>query len=96
MELLKTALAVYVLFINVLSVIVCVYDKNAARRKKRRIRERTLFLLCFLGGSPAMYLTMLAIRHKTKHKSFMIGIPLIMLLQIAIIYCMAIDIIGIK
>ena len=93
MELLKTALAVYVLFINILSV---VYDKNAARRKKRRIRERTLFVLCFLGGSPAMYLTMLAIRHKTKHKSFMIGIPLIMLLQITIIYCIAIDIVGIK
>ena len=73
-----------------------IFPQNAARRKKRRIRERTLFVLCFLGGSPAMYLTMLAIRHKTKHKSFMIGIPLIMLLQITIIYCIAIDIVGIK
>ena len=90
LELLKTAFAVYFVFINVLSAVVCVYDKNAARRRKRRIREKTLFVLCLLGGSPAMYLTMLAIRHKTKHKSFMIGIPLIMLLQISIIYLISV------
>lgn len=42
-------------------------------------------LLSALGGSLAMYVTMKKIRHKTKHKKFMIGIPVIMIIQIALI-----------
>jgi uncharacterized membrane protein YsdA (DUF1294 family) len=44
------------------------------------VRERTLFILSALGGCVAMYLTMLFIRHKTMHKRFMIGLPLIIVL----------------
>ncbi len=75
----------YFAAISLISVIVTVYDKKAAKIGKRRIRESTLMLLSLLGGSLAMYITMKKIRHKTKHKKFMIGIPVIMIIQIALI-----------
>ena len=50
---------------------------------KHRTRESTLLLLSALGGSVAMLATMLIIRHKTKHVKFMLGIPLMILLQAA-------------
>ena len=74
----------YLFAISLISVIVCVADKSRAKRGKRRVRESTLFLLSALGGSAAMYITMRIIRHKTLHKRFMLGIPLIMLIQAAI------------
>ena len=62
---------------------VTVYDKIASKRLPRhRTPEKTLFLLSVLGGSVAMYATMQLIRHKTQHKRFMIGIPLIIVAQI--------------
>ena len=76
----------YAVIISALAVIVTVYDKWAAsHRPRHRVPEKTLFLLSVLGGTPAMYLTMLVIRHKTKHKRFMLGLPLILLLQIALL-----------
>ena len=70
--------------ISLVSIIVCCYDKIAAKHwTKHRTRERTLLLLSALGGSVAMLLCMLLIRHKTKHAKFMVGIPLIILVQIA-------------
>ena len=71
--------------ISVFSFIVTVYDKTAAKRKWRRIPEASLLLISLLGGSAAMLLTMLFIRHKTRHLKFMVGIPLIIMLQICII-----------
>ena len=74
---------IYLGVISLISVIVCVADKSRAKKGKWRVRESTLFLLSTLGGSLAMYITMLAIRHKTLHKRFMIGIPLIIIIQAA-------------
>ena len=77
---------VYLGVISLISMIVCVYDKIAAKHNpKHRTRESTLLLLSALGGSVVMYLTMQLIRHKTRHLKFMIGIPVIIFLQIAII-----------
>ena len=79
-------LLAYLLIISVVAVCVTIYDKWAAKKRpKERTRESTLLLLSALGGSVAMLLTMLAIRHKTKHIKFMLGIPLIIILQIALI-----------
>lgn len=78
-------LCAYLAVISVISVIVCIYDKIAAKKfTKHRTREATLLLLSALGGSVAMFITMLLIRHKTKHVKFMLGIPLIIVLQIAL------------
>ena len=76
---------IYFICINLISVAVGITDKRKAIKGSRRVSEKTLFALCFLGGSVGMYLTMKAVRHKTLHKRFMIGVPLIFLLQIAIV-----------
>ena len=78
-------LAIYLCVISLISIIVCCYDKFAAKHNpKHRTREATLLLLSALGGSVAMLITMFIIRHKTKHMKFMIGIPAIIILQVAI------------
>ena len=75
---------IYLSAISLISIIVCCYDKVAAKHlQQHRTRERTLLLLSALGGSVAMLITMLIIRHKTKHIKFMVGIPLIIAVQIA-------------
>ena len=76
---------IYFLIINLLSAAVCALDKKMALSEGWRVRENTLFALCLLGGSVGMYLTMRLIRHKTRHKRFMIGIPLIIILQSAVL-----------
>ena len=73
----------YFLAVSVIAMLVTAIDKAAAIKQKRRIRERTLFVWALLGGSVSMYLTMIGIRHKTKHLKFMLGIPLIIILQVA-------------
>ena len=79
--------AAYLAVISVVSVAVTVYDKWAAKhRTDRRIRERSLLAFSVLGGSAAMFVTMLIIRHKTKHPKFMIGIPVIMAVQAALVW----------
>ena len=77
----------YLVAISIVSVVVCIYDKFAAKHaQKHRTREATLLLLSALGGSVAMFVTMLLIRHKTKHVKFMVGIPLIMIAQATAIW----------
>lgn len=73
-------LIIYFCF-SLLAVCLTVYDKYAAKRKKARIPEKTLFLTALFGGSLAMLFTMLVIRHKTCHKRFMVGLPVITLTQ---------------
>ncbi len=61
--------------INVLSFLLFGIDKQNAKQKKRRIPERILFLVSLLGGSVGSLLGMQAFRHKTRHLSFLLGIP---------------------
>ena len=77
----------YVIIISICSIVACVYDKKISKlnQVKLRIPEKTLFIWSALGGSVAMYVTMRLIRHKTKHVSFMVGIPVIMVLQAALL-----------
>ena len=75
----------YLVAVSIVSVIVCIYDKYAAKhRPKHRTPEATLLLLSAIGGSVAMFATMQIIRHKTKHVKFMLGIPLIIIAQVAV------------
>lgn len=77
-------LAIYLILINLIAVIVTIYDKLCAVRRRWRVKESTLLLLSALGGSISMYITMLLIRHKTRHIKFMLGIPLILIFQLLI------------
>lgn len=58
-------------------------DKRRARRGKWRIREASLFLAAWIGGSAGCWLGMYVFRHKTKHWYFVLGMPLILFLESA-------------
>ena len=79
---------IYLVCINLLSCVVCIVDKHNAKKGLWRVSEKSLFILSALGGSILMYITMRTIRHKTLHKRFMIGIPLIIVLQLIIVFAL--------
>lgn len=76
---------IYFIFVNALAIVLVLYDKFASKRSMYRIPEKTLFLVAIGGGAICMYISMQLIRHKTRHKSFMVGLPLIIIGQ-ALIY----------
>ncbi|MCX7773707.1 MAG: DUF1294 domain-containing protein [Clostridia bacterium] len=77
----ETWLIIYLVAINLIAFIICLLDKIKAVRHKWRIPEKTLFLLAAIGGSVGLFLSMRIFRHKTKHLSFVLGIPAIILVQ---------------
>lgn len=80
---------IYLAVISLVSVVITIHDKLSAKRSKRRVPERTLIIFSLIGGSVAMYMTMQLIRHKTRHAKFMIGIPVIIVLQLAAVIATA-------
>lgn len=76
-------LIVYLAVISLITAAFTVYDKMAAKAGKWRVSEKTLLTLAVLGGAAAELAVMLSIRHKTKHQKFMIGLPVILVLQAA-------------
>jgi uncharacterized membrane protein YsdA (DUF1294 family) len=76
----------YLLFIQIIAIAVTVSDKKRSIKRKRRISENSLMLVAILGGSVSMYITMIFIRHKTNHNKFMLGLPLITVVQIFLLY----------
>ena len=75
----------YLIIINLIAMIVTIVDKKKAQKDKWRVKEKTLFVMSAMGGSLALYMTMLKIRHKTKKLKFMIGIPLIFIIQVVLL-----------
>lgn len=76
----------WLIAVSLTAIAVTVWDKSRARRQAWRVPERTLWLVSVLGGSVATYATMRIIRHKTLHRQFMWGLPLLMLLQAAVLF----------
>ena len=74
-----TILTIYLIFMNLLAFLLMGLDKSKARRNQWRIPEKTLFLSAILGGSIGAILGMQVFRHKTKHASFRIGMPCILI-----------------
>lgn len=68
--------------VNLLAFVLMGVDKSKARRGAWRIPERVLFLAAIAGGSVGAIAGMFAFRHKTKHLRFVLGLPLILLLQL--------------
>lgn len=77
--------AIWLLFINLTGIGVMGLDKRKAILHRRRIPERTLFLIALLGGSLGTWIGMYLFRHKTRHLRFVLGIPLILLIQAAVL-----------
>ena len=78
-------LCVYALVINLVLFAVMGIDKYKARNGLWRIPEKTLFGLAIAGGSIGGILGMQVFRHKTKHLSFKLGFPAILIVQLALI-----------
>ncbi len=76
----------YLAIVNITGFAVCAADKRAAVRHARRLRERTLFLLAFLGGALGVWLSMLAFHHKTKKLLFMIFVPVVFVVQAVLVF----------
>ena len=77
---------IYLLAINVVTFFVYGIDKWKARHKRWRVSEAALLVLALLGGSVGAWLGMYVWRHKTQHKKFKYGVPLILLAQVALIF----------
>lgn len=78
-------LFIWLIAINLITFAAFGIDKRKAVRGKFRISEATLFVLSLAGGSPGGLAAMYAFRHKTKKWYFKFGIPLILVLQLAVI-----------
>jgi uncharacterized membrane protein YsdA (DUF1294 family) len=89
-ELIKI-LIIYLIVTNVVTFFMYGVDKWKAKRSKWRIREAALLLLAALGGSIGAWLGMHVWHHKTMHKKFRYGIPLIFILQVAIVAAFALS-----
>ena len=78
-------LLIYLLVINVVGFLLMGIDKLRAKKQVWRVPEKTLFIVAVLGGSIGTNVGMYVFRHKTKHWYFVIGMPLILIAQIALI-----------
>ena len=70
--------------ISLVSVVVCGWDKRQAQKGGRRVPERTLLLLCAMGGSAAFWAAMYRFHHKTRKPKFYLGVPAILMVQIGL------------
>ena len=74
----------YLLLINAVSFLLMLVDKLKSKKNRWRIPERTLFGSALLGGSIGAILGMYTFRHKTRHLSFTLGMPAILIAQVAL------------
>lgn len=78
-------LIIYFVTINVFSSLISIVDKHNAKHNKRRISEDFLMTVGLVGGALFELITMKIIHHKTKHKKFMIGLPIEITFHIVIL-----------
>ena len=77
---------VYLIIINIVGFAAMGMDKSKAKKGQWRIPEKTLFLLSIIGGSIGTWAGMYVFHHKTKHWYFVVGMPLILVLQLLLIW----------
>ncbi len=80
----KWILLIYIGAMSLIAFAIFGLDKYKAKTNRWRTPERTLFLLAILGGGIGAFLGMRVFRHKTKHRQFVIGIPLITAVQLTL------------
>ena len=77
---------IYLIIINLIAFLVMYLDKRKARYGKWRIPEQSLLILALIGGSIGAIIGMYTFRHKTKKLRFSVGFPIILILQIVLIF----------
>ena len=78
-------LFIYLLIINAIGWLIMLIDKQKAKKGQWRISEATLMTVAAIGGSLGSLIGMYQFRHKTKHTKFVVGIPLMMFLHVALL-----------
>ncbi|MCK4739968.1 MAG: DUF1294 domain-containing protein [Candidatus Thorarchaeota archaeon] len=78
-------LLIYLIAVNILTLILMYYDKRKAKKKEWRVAEATLLLLSFIGGALGLFVGMFKFRHKTLKRSFR-AVAIISLIVSLIIY----------
>ena len=79
-------LLIYLAAVNILTIIVFGVDKMNARANRQRVRIVTLLGLAFIGGSVGALIGMYGFHHKTKKAYFTVGVPLILLMQVVVLF----------
>ncbi len=79
------AVSFYGVLINLIGFWLMGIDKYKARKHQWRVSEKTLFLTALLFGSLGTWAGMYVFRHKTKHWYFVVGMPLILIVQVIIL-----------
>lgn len=82
----NTIFTTYILIVNILGYFLMFLDKQKAKKHKWRIPENTLMLVAIIGGSIGSIIGMQTFRHKTKHIKFKFGIPIILILQVILLF----------
>lgn len=83
-----TIVIFYLVGINSLTFILMGADKRKAKKQKFRIRERTFWTFAVLGGVIGALLGMKQYRHKTQHRSFVLGMPALIIIQMLLVLYM--------
>ena len=79
-------LLIYLAVVNILTIIVFGVDKMNAKSNRQRVRIVTLLGLAFIGGSVGALIGMYGFHHKTKKAYFTVGVPLILLMQVVVLF----------
>lgn len=79
-------LILYICLLNLFSFVLMGVDKYKAKRNHWRISEQTLMLCALFGGSFGVLFGMTIFHHKTKKKKFVVGVPIILLLQCILLF----------
>lgn len=82
----------YGIGVNVIAYILMGVDKHKAKKHTYRISERTLWGCAIIGGSIGALVGMKQFRHKTKHRSFVIGMPLLITVQVILVTYFALQV----
>ncbi len=82
----KTILAIWLVIINLVSLALFYTDKQRAIKHKWRISEATLFTSAIIGGSIGAIAGMYLFHHKTKHWYFVLGMPVILVIQVVLLW----------
>ena len=85
MNFIEKIIICYIFIVNITTLLMFGLDKWKAKNNKWRIPESTLLILSLVGGSIGAFCGIRLFHHKTLHKRFYIGVPLILLLQILVI-----------
>lgn len=82
----SNTITIYLIIINIMGFLSMGIDKYKAIKDEWRIPERTLFIIAILGGSLGSWVGMYTFHHKTKHWYFVLGMPLILIIEAYLYY----------